>query len=66
MYLLDELESKNIPVNAVMPGPIRTRFRTMAYPAEDMRKLTKPEEITDAFVYLLSDKVTETGKTLKI
>ena len=63
--LADELESKNIPVNAVMPGPVRTRFRTMAYPAEDMRKLTKPEEITDAFVYLLSDKVTETGKTFK-
>ena len=64
--LADELESKNIPVNAVIPGPIRTRFRTMAYPAEDMRKLTRPEEITDAFVYLLSDAVTETGKTFKL
>ena len=63
--LADELESKNIPVNAMIPGPIRTRFRTMAYPAEDMRKLTKPEEITDAFVYLLSEAVTETGKTFK-
>jgi len=63
--LADELESKNIPVNAVIPGPIRTRFRTMAYPAEDMRKLTRPEQITDAFVYLLSDAVTETGKTFK-
>ena len=63
--LADELESKNIPVNAVNPGPIRTRFRTMAYPAEDMRKLTKPEDITDAFVYLLSEAVTETGKTFK-
>jgi NAD(P)-dependent dehydrogenase (short-subunit alcohol dehydrogenase family) len=63
--LADELESRNIPVNAVIPGPIRTRFRTMAYPAEDMRKLTRPEEITDAFVYLLSDRVTETGKIFK-
>jgi len=63
--LADELESKNIPVNAVNPGPIRTRFRTMAYPAEDMRKLTRPEEITDVFVYLLSDMITETGKTFK-
>ena len=60
--LADELESKNIPVNAVIPGPVRTRFRTMAYPAEDMRRLTKPEEITDAFVYLLSGAVTQTGK----
>ena len=64
--LADELESKNIPVNALNPGPVRTRFRTMAYPAEDMRKLTKPEEITDAFVYLLSDVVTETGKIFRL
>ena len=64
--LADELESKNIPVNAVNPGPVRTRFRTMAYPAEDMRQLTKPEEITDAFVYLLSDAVTETGITFRL
>ena len=63
--LADELESKNIPVNAVIPGPTRTRFRTMAYPAEDMRQLTKPEEITDAFIYLLSDRATDTGKTFK-
>lgn len=61
--LADELESKNIPVNAVMPGPIRTRFRTMAYPAEDPRQLTRPEQITNAFVYLLSDAMKETGKT---
>ncbi|MGD8933955.1 MAG: YciK family oxidoreductase [Gammaproteobacteria bacterium] len=61
--LADELESKNIPVNAVVPGPIRTRFRTMAYPAEDARQLPKPEQITNAFVYLLSDAVSETGKT---
>jgi NAD(P)-dependent dehydrogenase (short-subunit alcohol dehydrogenase family) len=64
--LADELESKNIPVNAVIPGPIRTRFRTMAYPAEDMRKLIRPEEITDAFVYLLSEAVTGTGKTIDL
>jgi NAD(P)-dependent dehydrogenase (short-subunit alcohol dehydrogenase family) len=63
--LADELESKNIPVNAVVPGPIRTRFRTMAYPAEDARQLAKPEAITHAFVYLLSDAVTQTGKTFK-
>jgi NAD(P)-dependent dehydrogenase (short-subunit alcohol dehydrogenase family) len=63
--LADELESKHIPVNAVVPGPIRTRFRTMAYPAEDTRQLTRPEEITNAFVYLLSDAMKETGKTFR-
>ena len=64
--LADELESRNIPVNAVNPGPVRTRFRTLAYPAEDMRKLTKPEAITDAFVFLLSEAATETGKTIRL
>ena len=59
--LADELESKQIHVNAVNPGPTRTRFRT-----EDMRKLSRPELITDAFVYLLSDAVTETGKTFSL
>ncbi|MGB5456531.1 MAG: SDR family NAD(P)-dependent oxidoreductase [Gammaproteobacteria bacterium] len=60
--LADELESKDIPVNAVIPGPIRTRFRALAFPAEDKRQLPSPEEITDMFVYLLSGEVTETGK----
>ena len=64
--IADELESKQIHVNAVNPGPTRTRLRTTAFPAEDMRKLTRPEEITDAFVYLLSDAVTETGKTFSL
>ena len=60
--LADELESKNIPVNAVNPGPVRTRFRALAFPAEDKRHLSKPEDITHIFVYLLSDAVTDTGK----
>jgi len=60
--LADELESKNIPVNAVIPGPVRTRFRTMAFPAEDKRLLPRPDEITNTFVYLLSDEIKETGK----
>ena len=64
--LADELESQHIPVNAVIPGPVRTRFRTMAYPAEDARQLPKPEDITDAFVYLLSGEVTETGKVFDL
>ena len=63
--LADELESRNIPVNAVNPGPVRTRFRTQAYPAEDMRKLARPEDVTAAFIYLLSDAVTETGKVFQ-
>ncbi len=60
--LADELESKNIPVNAVNPGPVRTRFRALAFPAEDKRHLFKPEDIAHVFVYLLSDRVTDTGK----
>ena len=60
--LADELESKNIPVNAVNPGPVRTRFRALAFPAEDKRQLSTPQDISHIFVYLLSDAVTATGK----
>jgi len=52
--LADELESQNIMVNAFNPGPVRTSFRTRAYPAEDPTNLTKPEAVSGGFVYLIS------------
>lgn len=64
--LADELESKNIAVNAYDPGPVRTKHRTMAFPAEDPSELPMPEAIVDAYIYLLSDQCTETrGKIFK-
>lgn len=52
--LAEELQSKNISVNAFDPGPVHTKFRTEAYPAEDKSLLNKPEDVVAPFVYLLN------------
>lgn len=65
--LADELESKNISVNAIDPGPVRTNFRTRAYPAENPNKLNKPEDVSAPFAYLLrGDCDGITGKTFTL
>ena len=38
----------------------------MAFPAEDKRLLPRPDEISNTFVYLLSDEVKETGKVFDL
>jgi len=63
--LADELESQNISVNAVNPGAVRTRHRTLAYPAEDSSALPGPEDVTGVYLYALSDRCRGvTGKVL--
>ena len=54
--LADELESTSIKVNGLIPGTVRTAFRTRAFPAEDPTTLTRPEEVAKAAAFLLSDK----------
>ena len=39
--------------NCINPGPVRTRMRLEAYPAEDRDALLTPEDIVPAYVYLL-------------
>jgi NAD(P)-dependent dehydrogenase (short-subunit alcohol dehydrogenase family) len=52
--LASELENISaIRVNALNPGPTRTRMRAQAYPAEDPANLPPPEAITSAYVALL-------------
>lgn len=67
--LADELEETHINVCGLNPGPVRTNFRTRAFPGEDPRSLTKPEEVAKAALYLLSgeshNKNTH-GKTLQL
>lgn len=53
--LAEELENTSIRVNCINPGPTRTRLRTRAYPAEDIRKLTPPEQIMPLYLYLMGD-----------
>ena len=65
--LADELESQNIAVNAFDPGPVRTNFRTRAYPAEDAREMNKPEDVSAGFIYLVNgDCDGVTGKTFTL
>lgn len=54
--LADELESTQIKVNGLIPGTVRTNFRTRAFPAEDPTTLTRPEEVATAAAFLLSDE----------
>lgn len=46
----------NVRVNAVKPHNIKTALRAEAYPAEDPTRLSRPEDITSLYVYLMSDK----------
>lgn len=65
--LADELEDRGIVVNALDPGPVRTSFRTRAYPAEDAREMNKPEDVSAYFVYLINgDCDGVTGKTFSL
>jgi NAD(P)-dependent dehydrogenase (short-subunit alcohol dehydrogenase family) len=50
----DELEgSGNIRVNAVNPGPVRTRMRREAYPSENLEKRSDPSAVTAPYLALL-------------
>ena len=42
-----------IRVNVVNPGPLRTRLRAAAYPAEDPSHLASADSVAGAYVYLL-------------
>jgi len=54
--LADELELNTpIRVNSIDPGRVRTRMRALAFPGEDPMTIPAPEEIMDAYIYLMSD-----------
>ena len=62
--LAEEVQDSGIRVNSLNPGATRTSMRAAAYPGEDPLTLPRPEEITEAFVYLASDEsFGETGKS---
>lgn len=53
--LAGELADDGIRSNAVDPGKMRTGMRAAAYPDEDPLTLPMPKDVTDVFVYLVSD-----------
>lgn len=54
-----ELADDRIRVNSVDPGSMRTAMRAAAYPDEDPATLPPPDDVTDVFVYLCSDRSRE-------
>ncbi len=53
--------------NCVNPGPVRTKMRLEAYPAEDRDSVVTPEEILPAYVYLLGpDSNDVTGQSFDL
>jgi NAD(P)-dependent dehydrogenase (short-subunit alcohol dehydrogenase family) len=54
--LAAELAERDVRVNAVDPGGMRTDMRAAAYPQEDPQTRITPEENTAVFVYLASDR----------
>ena len=54
--LADEVENTSINVKGLIPGNVKTKLRTRAFPAEDPATLTSPEEVARAAAFLLSEK----------
>jgi NAD(P)-dependent dehydrogenase (short-subunit alcohol dehydrogenase family) len=53
--LAQELEGeKNIRINSINPGRMRTPMRAAAYPAEDPNTVPNPASVANPFLYLLS------------
>ena len=53
--LAGELADDGVRSNAVDPGKMRTEMRAAAYPDEDPLTLPLPKDVTDVFVYLVSE-----------
>ena len=52
--LADELEENSrVRVNSINPGRVRTAMRAAAYPAENPAELLTPQDIVQAYLYLL-------------
>jgi NAD(P)-dependent dehydrogenase (short-subunit alcohol dehydrogenase family) len=49
-------------VNLIDPGSVRTKMRAKAFPGEDPMSLPHPDDITDVFVRLASEKLKDNGK----
>ena len=60
-----ESEKTRLRINMIDPGATRTAMRAAAYPGEDPDKLRTAEDISPAFMYLLSPSCTSQGVLYK-
>jgi len=52
--LADEVEHLgNVRVNVLNPGPVRTRLRRQAFPAEQLSTLRAPDQVVQPYLWLL-------------
>lgn len=64
--LAEEVADREIRVNTVDPGGLRTEMRAAAYPDEDPATLPAPEEAVPVFLHLASDaSAGTTGERLR-
>ncbi|MGN6313621.1 MAG: SDR family NAD(P)-dependent oxidoreductase [Rhodanobacteraceae bacterium] len=65
--LHEETEGSSLRVHALLPAPMRTALRRMAWFGEDADAVATPEAAADAVVYLLSSQAMEArGKLLDL
>lgn len=57
--MADEYEHTTIRTNCINPGATKTKMRSKAYPAEDVKKLKTPADLVNGYIYLMSDKSSE-------
>jgi NAD(P)-dependent dehydrogenase (short-subunit alcohol dehydrogenase family) len=61
-YAAETVNTSNIRVMLVNPGPLRTVMRATAMPAEDPATLRRPEELAPKIAEICSPEWSETGK----
>jgi NAD(P)-dependent dehydrogenase (short-subunit alcohol dehydrogenase family) len=52
----------SLRVNIIDPGAVRTKMRAKAFPGEDPMSLPHPDEITEVFLRLASERLKDNGK----
>jgi NAD(P)-dependent dehydrogenase (short-subunit alcohol dehydrogenase family) len=58
----NELASTQVKVNLFDPGPVATQMRARAYPGEDPKTITQPEDVAGGILRLLRADVTASGE----
>ena len=61
-YAAETMNTSNVRVMLIDPGPLRTRMRATAMPGEEPLGLRVPEELAPKIVEMCSPSWTETGK----